>query len=260
MFSARLILLLSFSTLAFALLGQDLIVKTNGDELVGKIVRITPNEVTYKKADNLEGPEYVEPKSGILFVKFENGKKEVFVNIVPINQTPSSDISTLCAPLKRKNSVFFEAAGNGLIASLNYERKIFSSKNNNFVALKAGLGPFGIINLANVTATYNLGDGMNYFEVGGGFGYFSTDDSYGFGSEVDYNYAYFTPTLGFRRQGAKGFLFRMFLTMYTSKEVRVQSQYQGVGGNTFSNIYYGNIYSYEYNYYPSMGLSLGYSF
>jgi len=233
-----------------SIFAQDQIVKTSGEEIFGKVVRVNALDVVYKKKDNLDGPEYSELKANILFVKYENGQKDIFTT----GSTPVvRDVSTICEPIKRKNSVFFEAGGNGLIASLNYERRFFSNKKNNFGTVKVGIGPFATINILNITSTYNIGDGMNFFEIGGGAGVVTNrlfnDES----SISDNNYFYFTPVIGYRRQSARGFLLRAFLTTVAIREER--SVY------LFSNGYYPN---YEnqvyYRYYPFLGISIGYSF
>jgi hypothetical protein len=232
---------------------QDQIVKTNGDEIFGKVIRVNPAEIVYKKKDNMDGPEYSELKSNILFIKYENGTKEIFTTA---NTPVINNVSSLCAPIKRKNSVFFEAGGNGIIASLNYERRFFRTKGNNFLAVKAGFGPFAIINVGNITATYNIGDGMNFFEIGVGAGGIFQSKNSSFLSQN--SFAYFSPTLGYRRQSGGGFMFRAFITMLTMQEITT------AGGN-YQNQYDNYIYApyttiITNKYYPFLGFSIGYSF
>ena len=144
------------------------------------------------------------------------------------------------------NAIFFEIGGNGLIISTNYERKIRLDKENpnNFLAVKVGLGPYIAANTMNFTSSYNWGDGKNYFEAGGGIGYaflvISTVQSY----------AYFTPTIGYRRMSPGGFLFRVYLTSLTW-----QNQY-----STYNSNGYTTGVAYSYNFYPYFGISLGHSF
>ena len=176
---------------------QDQVVKTNGDEILGKVIRVNPVDIIYKKKDNLEGPEYSELKANILFIKYENGTKEVYTTA---NTPVVNNQSTLCAPIKRKNSIFLEGGGNGLFGSVNYERKFFNVSNNNFASLKIGLGPFVTFNTINLTTTYNVGDGMNFFEAGGGIGVLAYGGVGAYNQES--SYAYFTPTVGYRRQSA----------------------------------------------------------
>lgn len=249
----NLLLLAGLCIFMYNVQAQDQIVKTSGDEIFGKVLRVNALDVVYKKKDNLEGPEYAELKSNILFIKYENGAKDIFTTA---NTPVVKDMSTICEPVKRKNSVFFEAGGNGIFASINYEGKAFLGKKNNFLAAKIGLGPFAIINVLNMTATYNIGDGMNYFEIGGGLGWFTSNLL--FGSEIlgsdRYNYFYFTPTIGYRRHSARGFLFRTFITTFAIKETRqIDSGIIGYGSSNYTTQDY-------YQYYPSLGISVGYAF
>lgn len=239
--------------LGFQLFAQDQIIKTNGDEISGKVTRISPLDIFFKKKDNMEGPEYSELKSNILFIKYENGTKE----ILTVANTPViNNMSTLCTPIKRKNSIFFDGAGNGIILSINYERKFFGKKSNNFGTVKVGIGPLGTLNILNFTGTYNIGDGMNFFEIGGGFGSVANISNSYRGNRGSFispeNYFYFTPTLGFRRQSSSGFLFRAYLTMLTIQEFRENFINSSIG--------YSYYYNIERMYYPFLGISLGYSF
>jgi len=62
----------------FAAISQDLMVKKNGDEILSKVLEITSSEVKYKKFDNQDGPIYSILKSDLLFIKYQNGTKELF--------------------------------------------------------------------------------------------------------------------------------------------------------------------------------------
>jgi hypothetical protein len=74
-----IILFTSFS-FAFA---QDIITKTNGDEIQAIIKEITTNEIKYKRHDNPDGPLIHILKSDVFRVRYENG-------VVDIITTPTS--------------------------------------------------------------------------------------------------------------------------------------------------------------------------
>jgi uncharacterized protein (TIGR02145 family) len=57
---------------------QDVIVLKNGDEIQAKVNVVGVEAVTYKKWDNLNGPDYNQLKSGIFMIKYANGTKDVF--------------------------------------------------------------------------------------------------------------------------------------------------------------------------------------
>lgn len=56
---------------------QDLIIKTNGDEIKAKVQEITLNEVKFRKFENLDGPLYTVQKYEIFMIKYANGEKEI---------------------------------------------------------------------------------------------------------------------------------------------------------------------------------------
>lgn len=72
-----LALLLSFVAAAVA---QDVITLKNGDEINGKVTKVTSTEIEYKLASNPDGPTYTKPVAEIFMVKYENGQKDVFNN------------------------------------------------------------------------------------------------------------------------------------------------------------------------------------
>ncbi|MEI6851889.1 MAG: FISUMP domain-containing protein [Bacteroidota bacterium] len=57
---------------------QDVIILKNGDEIQAKVSVVGTEAVTYKKWDNLNGPDYNQQKSEIFMIKYANGSKDVF--------------------------------------------------------------------------------------------------------------------------------------------------------------------------------------
>jgi hypothetical protein len=56
---------------------QDVILKTNGDEVNVKVQEVGSDAVKYKKADG-SGPVYTIPKSEVFMITYESGDKDVF--------------------------------------------------------------------------------------------------------------------------------------------------------------------------------------
>lgn len=56
---------------------QDVLTKANGEEISAKIVEITPYEIKYKRADNLDGPLIVLRRPDVFMIRYANGLKEV---------------------------------------------------------------------------------------------------------------------------------------------------------------------------------------
>lgn len=76
-------------------LAQDVIVKTNGDEIIVKVTEITDVQIKYHKFDNLNGPVYNIDKSEVFMIKYENGTKDVFEKqdvkkVAPVQEKPKA--------------------------------------------------------------------------------------------------------------------------------------------------------------------------
>lgn len=75
---------LKFAAAALAILitfpafSQDIITKTNGDELQGKVIKITKINVKYKMEGNGDSSVHSIAKKSVFSIKYENGLKEVF--------------------------------------------------------------------------------------------------------------------------------------------------------------------------------------
>jgi hypothetical protein len=57
---------------------QDVITKTDGEEVKAKVLEVTQSEIKYKKFDNPNGPTYTILKKEVFMVKYGNGSKDVF--------------------------------------------------------------------------------------------------------------------------------------------------------------------------------------
>jgi len=53
---------------------QDIITKTNGDEIKAKVTEVDINEVKYKKFENVSGPTYSIAKSDIFMIKLDSSR------------------------------------------------------------------------------------------------------------------------------------------------------------------------------------------
>jgi hypothetical protein len=72
-------LLLLLTTLSSSIaLAQDMLTKKNGEELNVKVLEVTTSEIKFKRNEIPDGPVYSIAKSEVLFVKYENGVKDIF--------------------------------------------------------------------------------------------------------------------------------------------------------------------------------------
>lgn len=58
---------------------QDTVFKTNGEKIPCKVLEVGTNGVSYKKADNPDGPTFIDNKEDISFIRFRNGQKQEFI-------------------------------------------------------------------------------------------------------------------------------------------------------------------------------------
>jgi TM2 domain-containing membrane protein YozV len=67
---------------------QDIIILKNGNDIQAIVKEVGIDDVKYKRFDNQNGPNYTLKKSDIFMIRYENGSKDVFNEIVtpaPVN-------------------------------------------------------------------------------------------------------------------------------------------------------------------------------
>ena len=103
---------------ASALCAQDVLTKRNGDELQVKVMKVSADEVEYKKWSNPDGPSYVVPKTEVFMIKYQNGDKDVFdsapaeasVSVsAPVKAAPAADNAALIEEFNRVDDTLFAA-------------------------------------------------------------------------------------------------------------------------------------------------------
>jgi hypothetical protein len=109
----KLLLFCGIILLSSKAYNQDLILKTNGDEIKSKVIEVTQDVIKYKKYENLDGPVYSLSKTSIFMIKYENGSKDVFNQQSDLPRRSSSKSektvkNTDSEPVKKKESSFFK--------------------------------------------------------------------------------------------------------------------------------------------------------
>ncbi len=74
----KFLLLGSAALLSFAANAQDKIHLRNGDVIDGKVSEVGTRDISYKKADNPDGPSYRLGKGEVTKIEYENGSEDVF--------------------------------------------------------------------------------------------------------------------------------------------------------------------------------------
>jgi hypothetical protein len=93
---------------------QDVIIKSNGEEIKSKILEVNQNEVKYKIFDYQSGPSYTISKSDIFMIRYENGTKDVFndakgknnsnVSVIPFEEMRTKGKQDASTYYRGKNS------------------------------------------------------------------------------------------------------------------------------------------------------------
>ncbi len=105
------IALIFTTTLVFS---QDIIKKTNGDEIRSKVVDVTATDVKYKKFEDLKGPTFSIRQSELSEIRYENGTTDTFLTDTPVITSESTNQSTLS-----ESELFLKGQAD---ASVNYKK------------------------------------------------------------------------------------------------------------------------------------------
>lgn len=89
----RLFLVLASMASVASTFAQDVIVKRDGEEIQCKILEVSTNKVKYKQWKNQDGPTFVEKKTDVLMLKYENGQKEVISYSGPVSASQVEEVA-----------------------------------------------------------------------------------------------------------------------------------------------------------------------
>lgn len=136
----KLNLILVFVCITVFSKAQDTIKFTNGNVIVAKILEINPTTIKYKPLNNLDGPDYIDEKKRINFIKFANGVVDSLNAIVVEPVQSIQSIPTLTPLPPQFNKI-------GLLGN----RYFFVDANNQRIG--RGIGINKILKTANAMAT-----------------------------------------------------------------------------------------------------------
>lgn len=74
----KFLFIMSLAASTFPLNAQDILVRKGGEIENVKVLEVSPTEVKFKKSNNLDGPIFVEKRSGLHSVKYQNGEVQTF--------------------------------------------------------------------------------------------------------------------------------------------------------------------------------------
>lgn len=135
---------------------QDVIVMKDGSTILAKVLKITKTEVTYKKYNNLQGPEYTMSISDIVSINYENGTKEDFNPVVSQTEVQSStDIFT--TDVKTSDLELLKAYNQSIYSEIKKRKQIGWIGGG---VLVAGGAALIIVGYADIEALYIVGYAM----------------------------------------------------------------------------------------------------
>jgi hypothetical protein len=88
----NILLIILFICSSTIIKAQDTLSTRSGESIIAKVLEVTTNEVKYKKFDNLNGPDMIILKSDLLQIRYENGTKDDFSNIIKKEETNNAAI------------------------------------------------------------------------------------------------------------------------------------------------------------------------
>lgn len=133
----------------------DELVLRNGEDLQVKVQLVTETSVRYKNCDHLDGPDYEKPINDLLYVKYANGRKEIFkteekkpeeVKVPARKRNSSGENMTITGFVLGAASVFLFITGIIPILALTFSwTGIIRGRHEGEISRYEGLGIVGVI-------------------------------------------------------------------------------------------------------------------
>jgi len=139
---------------------QDIITKTNGDQIKAKVTEVDINEVKYKRFDNVSGPTYTIAKSDVFMIKYENGEKDMFQktsNESDVSDQTSTQDPSSSESVKQKLQATRQALRNSPQTGQSTTQQQNTPASTSAIAPKTRWGIKAGLNVATVT----LSNGSN---------------------------------------------------------------------------------------------------
>ena len=94
----KTLFLIAFVTSSFTLNAQDILVRKSGETENVKVLEVSPTEIKYKKSNNPDGPVFIEKRSKIYSITYQNGEVQAF------EEKKKSENTRTLPPSKSKNT------------------------------------------------------------------------------------------------------------------------------------------------------------
>ena len=101
----KTLFLIALATSSFTLNAQDILVRKGGEVENVKVLEVSPTEVKFKKSNNPDGPVFIENRSNLYSIKYQNGEVQLFNEKVKRERTRSLPPSIYSNPPKFTHEV-----------------------------------------------------------------------------------------------------------------------------------------------------------
>jgi hypothetical protein len=146
----KVILSLCLVILVRLVSGQDIIIKSNGEEIKANITETTSVLIIYQLADEPNGLSYNVKKSEIFMIKYKNGQKEIFNKIkTPKENFQNIDSTNNTSTIEVRRDILSLGIGLGMdYGGIGGSLLIYPQQN---------IGIFGGVGYAFAGTAYNMG-------------------------------------------------------------------------------------------------------
>lgn len=134
---------------------QDTIVKRDGQQLIGKILEVSPQEIRYKKIEFPDGPVYIEEKSNVEQIKYSGGYVDKFEEV-------KKEVKTAVVITKKSEDDYRRLVQNYKIVKVGGS---YYKQNDNFLSERQMQDVLLKVNDAKITYMVEkarLGKGLRY--------------------------------------------------------------------------------------------------
>ncbi len=106
------LLIIALCIISISTNAQDIITKKDGTDISAKVLELTITEIKYKRVDNLSGPIYTLPKADVLMIRYEDGTKDIFNEVVS-SESKSLPDDEMCEKGKEDAKMYYKAKKTG---------------------------------------------------------------------------------------------------------------------------------------------------
>lgn len=125
------VILLCCSILSIASIkAQDIIIMHDASQVEARVEVVGPEQIQYRKYDNLEGPLYTVGRSDVFIIRYENGTREVITPLEGTTGTASEQTAKNTAAADDSKYAHITAASKRVAEDLHKKKFYFTAQVN----------------------------------------------------------------------------------------------------------------------------------